>query len=66
LGTGIVDIVCLFIARGDVGRMAVGILLKRAIEVFRRKGSWDSIAGGSVCTVESRCMLYMLDRIDGC
>jgi hypothetical protein len=46
--------------------MAVGILLKRAIEVLRRKGSWNSMAVGSVCTVESRCMLYMLDRIDGC
>jgi hypothetical protein len=46
--------------------MAVGILLKRATEVFRRKGSGDSMAGGSVCTVESECMLYMLDCIDGC
>jgi hypothetical protein len=46
--------------------MAVGILLQRAIEVFRRKGNGDSMAVGSVCTVESRCMLYMLDRIDGC
>jgi hypothetical protein len=61
-----VDIACLFIARGEVGRMAVGILLKRATEVFRRKGSGDSMAGGSVCTVESECMLYMLDCIDGC
>jgi hypothetical protein len=26
--------------------MAVGIILKRAIEVFRRKGSWDSMAVG--------------------
>jgi hypothetical protein len=42
---GIVDIACLFIARGDVGRMAVGIILKRAIEVFRRRVGEDSVAG---------------------
>jgi hypothetical protein len=63
---GIVDIVCLFIARGEVGKMAVGILLKRAIEVFRRKGRGDSMAGGGYVLLIISVMLYMLDRIDGC
>jgi hypothetical protein len=40
-----VDIACLFIARGEVGRMAVGIILKRANEVFLRRVGGDSMAG---------------------
>lgn len=63
---GIDDIVCLFIALGEVGRMAVGILLKRAIGVVRRKDSGDSMAGGGCVLLIVCVILYMLDRNDGC
>lgn len=42
------DIACLFIALGEVGRMAVGILLERTGKVFPRKGSEDSMVGVGV------------------
>jgi hypothetical protein len=46
--------------------MAVGILLKRAIEIFRRRVGEDSMAGGGYVLLIGSVMLYMLDRIDGC